>query len=120
MGAHWVIVLETAERSLKISGGISHLWEDYKTNDSQRDCALTWIFDYRTQVISNWEYFANSKTFFRLRRSTTLVNVNQGIKVGLTDHISCNLMYLVDYDSDPVDKTHKVDSRIRMGIGYQW
>lgn len=111
---------ETAERSLKISGGISHLWEDYKTNDSQRDCALTWIFDYRTQVISNWEYFANSKTFFRLRRSTTLVNVNQGIKVGLTDHISCNLMYLVDYDSDPVDKTHKVDSRIRMGIGYQW
>ena len=111
---------ETAEKALKTSGGISQLWEDYKTNESQRDYALTWIFNYRTRIINNWEYFANSRTFFRLKQSTTLVNVNQGIKIGLTDHISWNLTHIVDYDSNPVDKTQKVDSRIKMGIGYQW
>ncbi|MGI2028370.1 DUF481 domain-containing protein [Endozoicomonas acroporae] len=33
---------------------------------------------------------------------------------------TANLTHIVDYDSDPVDKTRNVDSRIKMGIGYQW
>lgn len=111
---------ETAEKALRTSGGISQLWEDYKTNESQKDYALTWIFNYRTQIINNWEYFANNRTFFRMKQSTTLVNVDHGIKIGLTDHISSSLTHTVDYDSNPVDKTHKVDSRIKMGIGYHW
>lgn len=111
---------ETAEKTLKTSGGISQLWEDYQSNASQRDYALTWIFNYRTPVNDNWEYFANSRTFFRLKQSTTLVNISQGIKIGLTDHIVWNLTHIVDYDSDPVDKAQKIDSRVRMGIGYQW
>ncbi|MFK0572454.1 DUF481 domain-containing protein [Endozoicomonas sp.] len=111
---------EAAGSALKTSGGISRLWEEYQANDSQQDYALTWAFNYRTRIINNWEYFANSRTFFRLNQSTTLVNINQGIKVGLTDHITWNLTHILDYDSDPVDKTKKTDSRVKMGVGYQW
>ena len=111
---------ETAAGALKTSGGISQLWEDYQTNASQRDYALTWIFNYRTRINKNWEYFANSRTFFRLKQSATLVNINQTLRIGLTNHITWNLTHIVDYDSDPVDKSRNVDSRIKMGIGYQW
>ncbi|WP_373691354.1 hypothetical protein [Endozoicomonas sp. YOMI1] len=46
--------------------------------------------------------------------------MNQAVKVGLTDRIILNLTYIVDYDSNPVDKPRKVGGRIKMGIGYQW
>ncbi len=111
---------ETAEGSLKTSAGLSQLWEKYQNRDLQRDYALTWIFNYSTQFIDNWRYFVNSRTFFRMKHPTTLVTINQGIKIGLTKRISWNLTHTLDYNSDPVEATKKADSRVRMGIGYQW
>jgi len=111
---------ETANGSFRTSAGLSQLREQYEDRDLQQDYALTWIFNYSTQIIGNWRYFANSRTFFRMKRATTLVTINQGIRIGLTEQISWNLTHTLDYDSDPVDANKKADSRIRMGIGYQW
>lgn len=111
---------ETADGSLRTSAGLSQLWEKYENRELQQDYALTWIFNFSTHIFRNWQYFANSRTFFRMKGSTTLVTVSQGIKISLTDQISWNLTHTLDYDSDPVEQTKKTDSRIRMGIGYQW
>lgn len=111
---------ETAEGTLKTSGGISRLWERYQITDTQQDYALTWIFNYRTRLLENLEYSANTRTFFRLNQSTTLINITQGIKIGLTDRVSWNLTHTLDYDSDPVENIYKTDNRVKMGIGYQW
>ncbi len=111
---------ETSQKTLRTSGGISRLWEDYQSSPSQKDYALTWGFNYRTPLFRRWDYFANSRTFFRLNQSTVLVNVTQGIKVGLTEHITWNLTHMLDYDSDPAEESKKVDNRVKMGVGYQW
>lgn len=111
---------ETADGFLKTSAGLSQLWEKYEGRELEQDYALTWIFNYSTKIIKNWHYFADSRTFFRMKGSTTLFTLNQGIKIGLTDRISWKLTHTLDYDSDPVDQTKKADGRIRMGIGYQW
>lgn len=111
---------ETANGSLRTSAGLSQLWERYEDSDIQQDFALTWIFNYVKKITNKWRYFANSRTFFRMGGSTTLVTINQGIKISLTNRISWNLTHTLDYDSDPVGQTKKTDSRIRMGVGYQW
>ena len=65
---------ETAETSLKTSAGISQLWEDYKNSKYEKDFALIHIFNYRTRLFSNFEYFIHNRAFFRLKQSTVLVD----------------------------------------------
>lgn len=111
---------EDANRLLKTSAGLSPFWEEFQTTGLQQDYALTWIFNFRTQLFEGWSYFLDSRAYFRLVESSLLLNVVQGVKATINDNISWNIAYHSDYDSHPSDQKEPLDGELRMGIGFVW
>jgi putative salt-induced outer membrane protein YdiY len=112
---------ETAKETLITTAGVTHLWEDYRTEDNQQNIALTAGVSYRKVLIDKLEYYIESKAFYRLGSNARWrFDGEQGFRIGLSDNLSLNLTHYLDYDGTPTDGNQKTDSQIKMGVGYSW
>ncbi len=112
---------ETVKETLITTVGLTHLWEDYQLEDNQKNLAVTTGLVYRKKLIDNLEYYFNSKLFYRLNSGQQwLFDGEHGLRVGLSESLSLNLMHYLDYDSIPTEGADKTSSQIKVGIGYSW
>ncbi|WP_252178501.1 DUF481 domain-containing protein [Endozoicomonas sp. 4G] len=112
---------ETINETWITTAGLTHLWENYRLEDNQKNLAVTTGLLYRKKLIDNLEYYFNSKLFYRLSSGREwLFDGEHGLKVGLSENLYLNLMHYLDYDSIPVEGADKTSSQIKFGIGYSW
>ena len=111
---------ETKKRELRTSVGLSRLWEKYQVNSRKKDFAMSWMTNYRSDLLSELAYYVNTRVFYRLGSGEKLVSLRQGLKWKLSAELSLKLNHNLDYDSQPLDNVKKTDHQIKMGVGYQW
>ena len=111
---------ETTRGKLQTSLGLNRLWERYDINENQDDYGLVWVINYQVKIWDNLRYYNNNKLFYRFGTNERLLDMRHGFRVALNSRVSLRFSHTLDYDSQALTSVEKLDSQIKLSIGYQW
>ncbi len=113
---------DDADGKLKSNFGLTHLWENYVNESSNKKrWAFTLSTDYEQKLWQNIFLKHNSLLSKRLSGLMEMIyDADTAIKVMLTDKLWVNLLHEFNYNNRPTSKSYRLDNSLTLGIGYDW
>lgn len=117
---------ETDKTALVLQSGFTGLderrIEEVEGEDATSQyAAWRWAAEYRYKLGLGPELFYNQEALWSLEDSADIESqVKLGMRMPFTQKIVTEVRYETDYDGQPSGDKEKMDTRVTVGVGYEW
>jgi len=117
---------ETDKTEFSLEGGISSLQEDFidaelSENQDDQYVAGRVALDYRYKFSLGPEIYFNQETLQSFDHSDDYqANATVGVRTPLVEGVLMEIGYQWQYDNTPSLESEKEDTKVTVGVGYQW
>lgn len=120
------LFFDTQKTTFSLQGGVSSLTEDYidetlSEDQDDRFAAGRLALNYRYKFSLGPEVYFDQETLQSLDRGEDYqANAKLGVRTPLMEGILMEIAYYWQYDNTPSLELEKEDTKVTVGIGYQW
>jgi putative salt-induced outer membrane protein YdiY len=115
-------VFEDDDKSLGVEGGLAWVNEDYSGKDSDASyTALRAAYRYRNELTETTRFEQDIEGIMGLEDpDDVIVRADTRLRVQINESLWSSLQWVVDYDNTPAAGKERVDSRVSVGVTWEF